>query len=233
MTVVIRADVTLGSAKRTSSANRPDEANDARFPRPEYTPCDTAAREFDDASLLQLVGANNDYALRQLYSRYSKLVYALAFRLLRNQTQAEEALQETFIRVWRAAVTYDPARGAVDTWITTIARNRALSMLRKQRETSLFEAVEWVATEDDEQSDPEIVAWMHARRDMVRKALDELPWNQRVTIMLAYYQGLTHLEIAACTGVPLGTVKSRLRLALGRLGALLAPALNRARDESA
>lgn len=233
MAVVTRAGMTIESAKRTSSANRSDDAYDARLPLPEYTPRDAAALEFDDAALLQLVGANNDYALRQLYSRYSKLVYALAFRLLRNQTQAEEALQETFIRVWRAAATYDPARGAVDTWITTIARNRALSMLRKQREMSLFEVVEQVAMEGDEQSDPEIVAWMHARRDMVRRALDELPWNQQAMITLAYYQGLTHSEIAERTGVPLGTVKSRLRLALRRLGALLAPALNRARDESA
>jgi RNA polymerase sigma-70 factor (ECF subfamily) len=229
--LVDRAGVTREGPQCAPSAN---EHDNARSCPPRRVLCDAAPGfESEDATLVWLAGANDDRALRLLYGKYSLLVYTLALRLLRNHDQAEEALQETFIRVWRAAAMYDPARGAVDTWIATITRNIALSMLRKQRSTPLREETEQLITEDDEQSDPEKIAWLHARRDMVRKALSELPRNQRAMIMLVYYQGMTHTEIAERTGVPLGTVKSRLRLGLGRLSALLEPVLNGAHDESA
>lgn len=221
--LTVRDGVSPGGAACAPPMSRFD---DARSCVPGHARVSAGALlELDDATLLKLAGMNNDHALRQLYGRYSTLVYSLALRILRSQDQAEETLQDTFIRVWRAAATYDPARGAVGTWIASIARNSALSSLRRQRCLSHCEEGEQIEPQAGEQSDPEAVAWWHARRDMVRRALDSLPGHQKVVIMLTYYQGLTNAEIAERTSIPLGTVKSRLRLALTRLRALLEPVL--------
>lgn len=230
-TMTIRDGVSPGGATCAPPLRRFDDARARLLGRAPFSAA--AVLELDDVALLQLAGINNDHALRQLYGRYSTLVYSLALRMLRSQAQAEETLQDTFIRVWRAAATYDPARGAVDTWIASIARNSALSNLRRLRWIARHEEVEQIGPEAGEQSDPEAVAWRHARRDMVRRAVDSLPRNQRAMIVLTYYHGLTHAEIAERTGIPLGTVKSRLRLALRRLSALLEPVLEGTSDAPA
>lgn len=179
------------------------------------------ASDETDNELLRRVAADDELALRQFYQRYAGLVYSLSYRMLRDEARAEEVLQETFIRVWRAAITFDPARGRAEAWVVTIARNLSLTALSKRRlEQVDVAAAEQVPTSDEE-SDPEIAAWRGAQRRLVHEALAQLPPNQRKVVMLAYFDGLTHVEIAERTGEPLGTVKSRLRLALRRLEGLL------------
>ncbi len=174
-----------------------------------------------DNELLRRVAADDDLALHQFYQRYAGLVYSLAYRILRDEARAEEVLQETFIRVWRAAITFDPARGRAEAWVVTIARNLSLTALRKKRVAQMDgEAAEQIPS-SDESSDPEVVAWRGTQRKLVQEAVAQLPPNQRRVVVLAYFDGLTHVEIAERTGEPLGTVKSRLRLALRRLEAIL------------
>ncbi len=179
------------------------------------------ASDETDNELLRRVAADDDLALHQFYQRYAGLVYSLAYRIVRDEARAEEVLQEAFIRVWRAAITFDPARGRAEAWVVTITRNLSLTTLRKKRMVQIDgEAAEQVPS-SDENSDPEAAAWRGAQRRLVQEAVAQLPPNQRKVVLLAYFDGLTHVEIAARTGEPLGTVKSRLRLALRRLEAIL------------
>ena len=173
--------------------------------------------EQDDVALLRRIASDDDQALRVFYQRYSGLVYSLAYSILSDTTRAEEVLQETFIRVWRAAITFDPARGRPEAWVVTIARNLAFSALRRSRALPQTEPPEEMLIADDPDSDPEEVAWQSARRSLVQQAMLQLPEKQRQVVVLAYFDGLTHVEIAERTGEPLGTVKSRLRLALRHL----------------
>lgn len=186
-----------------------------------------------DQELLRRVASDDDEALRLVYRRYSGLVYSLALRMVVDRSLAEEIVQETFIRVWRAAITFDAERGRVETWIVAIARNLALTALRRDRPLSLDDRGDWAGPLADENDSPESVAWRRARGEMVRGALLSLPEPQRRVIYLAYYQGLTHTEIAERTGEPLGTVKSRLRLALRRLNVALRDTLGEAPDDAA
>lgn len=174
-----------------------------------------------DEALLAKVAHDDDEALRHLYRRYSGLVYSLAFHMLSDRTQAEEILQETIIRVWRAAGSFDAKRGSPEAWIVTIARNLAVSALRRERPLSLEHAGEWALPLTEDADEPDAVTWRHTQRDLVRAAVAMLPLAQRSVVYLAYFAGMTHAEIAERTGEPLGTVKSRLRLALRRLQALL------------
>jgi len=181
----------------------------------------TASPSSDDAALLACIAADDDAALRLLYQRYSVVVFSLALRMLRDQTGAEEVTQDTFVQVWRMAHTFDPARGRVEGWLITIARNLTLSRLRKVRENVPETPIETMDLLADEGMNPDEIAWVSARRQMVRAALGQLPEAQRQVVVLAYFEGLTHAEIAARTGDPLGTVKSRLRLALKHLESIL------------
>ncbi|MBA3826478.1 MAG: sigma-70 family RNA polymerase sigma factor [Ktedonobacterales bacterium] len=185
----------------------------------------TASPPPDDTILLARIASNDDAALRLLYQRYSAVVFSLALRMLRDQTGAEEVTQDTFVRIWRMAHTFDPARGRAEGWVITIARNLTLSRLRKTHENVAETPIETMDLLADEGLNPEEIAWVSARRQMVRAALGQLPEGQRQVVVLAYFEGLTHAEIAARTGDPLGTVKSRLRLALRHLEAILPPDL--------
>jgi RNA polymerase sigma-70 factor (ECF subfamily) len=163
-------------------------------------------------------------ALDALYARHSSRVYAIALRVLNDPQEAQEALQETFFELWRSATRFDASRASVDGWISTIARTRAIDRLRRrdvrQRTADLasLEALPTVSTPEDES---------HASRlkELMRRAIDQLPKEQREAIELAYFHGLPQAEIAEATATPLGTVKTRLRLALLKLGA--DPALSR------
>lgn len=184
-----------------------------------------------DAVLLRRIADDDDEALRQFYQRYAGLVYSLALRMLHDSARAEEILQETMVRVWRAAATFDPSRGRPETWVTTIARNLLLTAVRKRPALSLDEHEELASALEDEADEPDQIAWMNARRELVREAVTRLPDNQRRIVLLAYFDGLTHTEIAERTGEPLGTVKSRLRLGLRRLENSLRTALADTWDE--
>jgi RNA polymerase sigma-70 factor (ECF subfamily) len=178
----------------------------------------------DDDALLQRIAAGDEQALGTLYDRWSPLVFSLCVHVLGDDDEAEEAVEETFWQAWRQAARYDITRGAVSTWLTTIARSRALDRLRAKRRrqedamSDLSEtkraAVEETARRGD---DPASGAEVSERRALVRQALLGLPPEQREVLELAYFRGLSQTEIAERTGQPLGTIKTRVRLAMEKL----------------
>lgn len=147
-------------------------------------------------------------ALRVIYDLESARMVGVAMRMLRNKSLAEEAVHEAFIRIWRGASGFDPARGSARTWLYTVVRNQALSTLRDERR---FEADEFVEGEHLE-------AWPAVARlpetSALRRCLEQLEAPRRDAVVLAYVHGLSHGELAGRLGVPLGTVKSWVRRGL-------------------
>jgi RNA polymerase sigma-70 factor, ECF subfamily len=174
----------------------------------------------DDGSLLLQIAQGSQIALSTLYDRYARIVYSLALRSLRSVEESEEVVLDVFAQVWKIADRYDPNRGRVDTWLFTIARSRILDRLRKiQRRTPAtgtlldLEEIQLPAAGVDLMEAAEI----SERRAKVRSVLGQLPPEQRLVVELAYYQGLSHRDIAQQTGMALGTVKTRIRLGLNKL----------------
>jgi RNA polymerase sigma-70 factor, ECF subfamily len=176
------------------------------------------------ALLAVAAGAASGFALgdlRALYDACSGRVMAVALHLLRDRAEAEDVVQETFLELWRRAPTFDPSRGTREAFAVLIARSRALDRLRARG--SALRAAEGVAS-DPPVPPPSPVETTEARQRSVRvrSALAALSAPQREAVELAYFRGLTQAEIAARTGEPLGTVKTRLRLAMEKLAAQLA-----------
>jgi RNA polymerase sigma-70 factor, ECF subfamily len=171
-----------------------------------------------DAAVVARVAEGDAEALRDLYERYGRIVYGLSYRLTRDPQLAEEATQDTFVTLWKRAGAYDPQRAKVTTWLFVIARNRAIELVRAR--TRVPEPQEGVdpGGEDD---DPADLAQVADEAERIACAIAELPESQLEVIRLAYFDGLSHGEIAERLGQPLGTVKSRIRLGLERLRALL------------
>jgi RNA polymerase sigma-70 factor (ECF subfamily) len=164
-----------------------------------------------DWSLLARVVQKDDAALATLYDRYSGLVYSEASRILRDKGAAEEILQDIFYQVWRTAEKFDPQRGSLAGWLVVVARNRAISKLRRRSTSSDDELKEnAVACPFNLES----AASQNQMLGRVRGAMQSLPEGQREAIELAYFEGMTHSEIASKTGEALGTVKTRIRSAL-------------------
>jgi RNA polymerase sigma factor (sigma-70 family) len=172
-----------------------------------------------DEQVLEAVGRGDDDALGVLYDRFGRLAYGLAYRILRDQALAEDAVQEAFLTVWRSADSYKRERAKPSTWILTVVHRRAVDLVRREqrrRGEPLETAPEPTAGPADE------AASLRDRRAAVQSALRELPGDQRQALELAYYGGLTQSELAERLGVPLGTVKSRMFAGLRRLRELLA-----------
>ncbi len=173
-----------------------------------------------DEALLRRVAAGDALALRQLYDRCAPTVLALALRILHNRAEAEDILQDAFLEAWKRARNFDARRGSATAWILAIARSRALDGLRAKG--SADRAAQAAAREEVLPLPPPIEsAEQRQERDRLQRALSALPPEQRETLELAYFEGLTQSEIAARTGDPLGTVKTRCRLALDKLAGLL------------
>ena len=188
----------------------------------------------DDRALLERMIAGDERALGALYDRWSPVVHALALRIVDDGDEAEEVVEETFWQAWRQAATYAAARGAVPTWLLTIARSRALDRrraVRRRREEDLDATANQGAPAPASAADappgvahdPAEAAEAAERRARVEAALRELPVEQREAVELAYFGGLSQTEIAERTRQPLGTVKTRMRLAMQKLRAQLAP----------
>jgi RNA polymerase sigma-70 factor, ECF subfamily len=144
-----------------------------------------------------------------LYDRYSSIVYAVALRVLGDTGAAEDVLQEVFLQLWRNPGAFDSSRGNLAAWLAVIARNRAIDGLRKRRpETDIADVL--VSVEPDMAGEAERTRAM----EKVRAALETMPAAQRSALEMAYFEGLTHIEIAAKTGEPLGTIKTRIRTGL-------------------
>jgi RNA polymerase sigma-70 factor (ECF subfamily) len=177
---------------------------------------------FDSADELRLVErlrAQDQTALDTLYERYSKVVYAIALRIIGQAADAEDVVVDSFWQVWQQAASYDASRGQLRTWIVTIARSRALDRLRALRRSPLADAeeVDVAGREVVADDDPEQAAWLAQQSSIVRTALASLPREQREALELAYYHGLSQSEVAERLGEPLGTIKTRIRLGMMKL----------------
>ncbi|WP_404784832.1 sigma-70 family RNA polymerase sigma factor [Altericista sp. CCNU0014] len=174
----------------------------------------------DDASLLTRIAKGDQTALSALYDRYARIIHSVAFKSLRSIEESEEVVLDVFAQVWRIAGRYDKQKGRADTWLFMLARSRVLDRLRKlQRNRAsapAFNDADEIQIPASEVS-PIEEAMISERRDRVASALKNLPDEQRLAIELAYYQGLTQSQIAAQTGLSLGTVKTRVRLGLSKL----------------
>lgn len=171
-----------------------------------------------DAELLRRILGGDADALATLYDRHAPTLLALAHRVLRNSGDAEEVLQEAFVQVWNRADSYDPERSSVSTWLVLVTRSRAIDRLRNRRvrEKTLTGAQQ---EEKRFHTSPEGArnVMQHERRMRVRGELTRLPLEQQQVLELAFYRGMTQSEIAAATGIPLGTVKTRTLLAMKKL----------------
>jgi RNA polymerase sigma-70 factor, ECF subfamily len=167
-----------------------------------------------DAALIQRIMQRDEAALAALYDRYAGILSSVLNRILRDTQAAEEILQDIFYQLWRTAARFDPGRGSLGGWLVVIARNRAISRLRKHNPASGKEIGENAAIA------PVNLEKVVAQRELMKRvngAIDGLPQEQRAVLELAYFQGMTHSEIARHTGDPLGTVKTRLRTAVESL----------------
>ncbi len=176
----------------------------------------------EDLLLVGRLVGRDATALAALYDRYSGPVYSLAFRIVRDPSTAEEITQDVFLKLWRQPDRFDPARGAFASWLLRTAHNRAIDEIRAQRAANLVADVELALLEvRDEAPLPEERASLREERTLVRAALGQLPENQRTVLELAYFGGFTQRQIAERTHEPLGTIKTRARLALMKLRSIL------------
>jgi len=173
-----------------------------------------------DVALLHAVARRDEQALASLYDRYRVILFGLLVRILNSREEAEDVLQEVFLQIWRRAADFDERRGRPFTWLVTLARSRAIDRLRflasRQRvtDTAAREAPEEVS---DAASDT-----LHSeQREIVQRALAELPEEQKLILLLAYFEGLTQSEISERLSTPLGTVKTRMRSGMIKLRELL------------
>jgi RNA polymerase sigma-70 factor (ECF subfamily) len=185
-------------------------------------PASETASSARDVDLVRAIAEGREDALVELYERHAPLILGLARRILFHREDAEEVVQEVFTHVWRQAGSYEPARASVATWMVLIARSRAIDRLRSGR--ALDRAV--AAAESDRlapHTSPEGVRAVLSseRRRRVREELARLPTEQREALGMAFFGGMTQSEIAAATGIPLGTVKTRTLLAMKKLRAAL------------
>jgi RNA polymerase sigma-70 factor, ECF subfamily len=169
----------------------------------------TAIGSVDDSALLTRIGQRDENAMEDLFRRYSGAVYSVALRVLHDSGQAEDVLQEVFLQLWRDPTVFVQQRGSLGGWLVVVARNRAIDLLRRRKPTDSVEDVVLASSVNVAEE-----AERNTIMQKVRQVIAGLPQEQRNTLELAYFEGLSHTEIASRTGDPLGTVKTRIRQAL-------------------
>lgn len=147
--------------------------------------------------------------MAHLFDRYSSLVYSVALRILRDTAQAEDVTQEVLIQVWRNPGSFVPGRGSLGAWLVVVARNRSIDVLRRRRPNESVDDVVLLSSTDLASE-----AERNTMMEKVRSVMKDLPGEQQNSLQMAFFDGLSHTEIAEKTGQPLGTVKTRIRLAL-------------------
>jgi len=175
------------------------------------------SRQADQASLAR-IARGDQLAFAELYDRHARLVFSLALRILQERADAEDIVQEVFAQVWSQAGRYDASRGAVAAWMLMLTRSRAIDRLRARRarpETASESNTAESVVDSAARQDLELLSAEQVTR--LQRALKELPDAQRTALELAYYEGLTHAEVAARLSEPLGTVKTRIRQAVIKL----------------
>jgi len=172
-----------------------------------------------DEDLMALVEGGDSGAFAGLYDRHGRAAYSLAYRMAGERQAAEDLVQDAFLDVWRAARSYKAERGSVRTWVLSIVHNRGIDQLRsaasRRRIQDRVEATSSLSQSSEAFSE----AWRNSQRFQVREALKNLPAEQLQVLELAYFSGYTHTEIADLLGLPLGTVKGRMRLGLKKIRA--------------
>jgi RNA polymerase sigma-70 factor, ECF subfamily len=180
----------------------------------------------NDEALLAAVARRDEAAFRQLYDRYSPLVYAVSLRILRRTHDAQAVLSDVFWEVWRNADRFNPNRGSARTYLVMLVRSRAIDRLRAESgwqcsDAEFYQCRENEIREWEQSEDPARQAIVDENSRLVVSALEELPDVQQRALQLAYFDGLTHREIAERLGAPLGTVKTHIRNGLSKLGRAL------------
>jgi RNA polymerase sigma factor (sigma-70 family) len=211
MAVQVGADWAAGQARRRSR-DHAAEPSPAR-----------ALGSLSDEALLALVSRDDEGALAELYDRYGQVAFRLAFRVVRDAALAEDAVQEAFLAIWRAAGSFLSERATPRTWILTLVHRRAVDVVRREQRLRIA-PFETVAQSEAHEPAAEEHYELSNRRRIVQHALKQLPDNEREALELAYYGGLTQSELAVRLGVPIGTIKGRMFRGLRRLRDLLADA---------
>jgi RNA polymerase sigma-70 factor (ECF subfamily) len=177
-------------------------------------------RRAEEAVLLVRIREQDERAIEALYERYSGPLYSLAYQVTGGDRFAQDVVQEVFVAVWKNAGRFDPARGSLSSWLFALARHKAIDLVRKEANVRRHTAdVDLEFEESPDDVDQE--AWLRLRRDAVRKAMIALPEAQRTALELAFFRGLTHVEVSEALGIPLGTAKTRIRTALLKLRDIL------------
>ena len=186
----------------------PSNEQPVRQPAPQRT----------DEELVEAVARADEDALGELYDRFGRVAYGLAYKILQDATLAEDAVQEAFLQIWRGAGSYRPERAKASTWLLTFVHRRAVDVVRREQRRRVVQ-LDPMLEPSGTGADEEVVA--RSRREIVQDALRRLPAEQRQAIELAYYGGLTQSELATKLDLPLGTIKSRMFTGLQRLRVLL------------
>ncbi|MGB1251941.1 MAG: RNA polymerase sigma factor [Candidatus Promineifilaceae bacterium] len=170
----------------------------------------------DDHALMQLIVDADDAALAALYDRYNRLIFSVALRTVGNRNSAEEITLDIFTRVWDKAHTYRPDLASVTVWLTRMTRNRSIDLLRREGSRAESRSVSWedVTREPRAQSNPEASTNLHIAQAYVRQAIANLSPEQQELLALAYFKGYSHSKISRELGIPLGTVKTRIRTSM-------------------
>jgi RNA polymerase sigma-70 factor (ECF subfamily) len=179
-----------------------------------------AFAHLSDEAVVALLARSDEQALAELYDRFGRVAYGLALRVLRDETLAEDAVQDAFLTAWRTADAFVPERAKASTWLLTLVHRRAVDLVRRE-ERRRAEPIEAAGDPVGEEAVDEAV-WLRYQRERVQEALRRLPDPQREALELAYYGGFTQSELAERLGQPLGTIKSRMFSGLGQLRDLLA-----------
>jgi RNA polymerase sigma-70 factor (ECF subfamily) len=185
------------------------------------------AERLADEELMPLIGEKDPEAFEVLYDRHGGVAYSLAYRIVGERSAAEEVTQEAFISIWRSGARFDPTRGSVRSWMLSVVRNRAIDALRGKagKAPRLTLDDDSILEQRPAEELTEEEAMRHETAGEVRGALGHLPGEQSKVIELAYFGGFSQSEIARMLGVPLGTVKGRMRLGLEKVRAELAEGL--------
>ena len=184
-------------------------------------PMSRPAPQRTDEELVEAIARADEAALAELYDRFGRVAYGLAYKILQDAALAEDAVQEAFLQIWRGAGSYRPERAKASTWLLTFVHRRAVDLVRREQRRRTVQ-VDAMPEPSGSGADDEVAA--RSRREIVQDALNRLPAEQRQAIELAYYGGLTQSELAAQLDQPLGTIKSRMFTGLQRLQALLVEA---------
>ena len=170
-----------------------------------------------DEDLISLVEGGDAEAFAVLYDRHSRPAYSLAYRMMGEKQAAEDLVQEAFLKTWRSAGSYRTERGSVRTWILSIVHNRGIDQLRSLASRRRTQEKVEASAPKSQPSEAFAESWRNSQGEQVRKALKTLPEEQLKILELAYFSGYTHVEIAELLGLPLGTVKGRMRLGLKKI----------------